>query len=274
MLKPLGYQLSNLRVLLAVMVGYLANLFFPRMGEVTRCGVLNRTDNVNMAESIGTVVAERIVDLISLLLITVLTLVLETDLLGSYFHDIFLSKFSSFGENLIGIYLIAGGFFAFLVLVYFIIRANKERLKRSKLFLKIRSILRQLVDGITSIRKLKNLPLFIFLSVSMWAIYFLMSYVVIFSVKETSGLGLIAGLSILVTGSIGMATPVQGGIGAFHALVSGVLVLYGIVLEDGLLYATVLHSSQLLAVLFYGLISLIITFTLERQNVNKPENSK
>ena len=88
---------------------------------------------------------------------------------------------------------------------------------------------------------------------------------VVFSVEETSGLSLLAGLTILVTGSIGMATPVQGGIGAFHVLVSSVLVLYGIDLDDGLLFATILHSSQVLAVLFFGGIGMIVTVLLQNK---------
>ena len=100
----------------------------------------------------------------------------------------------------------------------------------------------------------------------MWFIYFLMTYLVVFSIPETSDLSMKAGLTILVTGSFGMATPVQGGIGAFHALVSGVLVLYGIALEDGILYATVLHTSQIFAVVFFGGTSLLITMFLKKKN--------
>ena len=99
----------------------------------------------------------------------------------------------------------------------------------------------------------------------MWTLYYLLTYVVVFSIEETSSLSMIQALTVLVTGSIGMATPVQGGIGAFHALVSSVLILYGVAFEDGILFATVLHSSQVAAIIFFGSASVLVTLFLQRR---------
>jgi len=274
MLSPLGYPVETYRVFLAVNIGYLANLFFPRMGEISRCGVLKRTDNVNLTVSIGSVVAERLVDLLSLMFLTLLSLVLEYQLLGGYLRRIFDAKIEGISGNLPAIYLIAGVLATLVISVYFIIRVYKEKLKRIPLFLKIRQLLTHLAEGITSIQKVEKKGQFWALTILMWFLYFLMTYLVVFSIPETSSLTLKAGLTILVTGSFGMATPVQGGIGAFHALVSGVLVLYGISLADGILYATILHTSQIFAVIIFGGTSLLITMFLKKRNLENPEDEE
>ncbi|MCH7512371.1 MAG: flippase-like domain-containing protein [Bacteroidetes bacterium] len=268
LLSPIGYPVSTWRMFLAIMVGYLANLFFPRMGEITRCGVLKRTNNVPMAISIGSVVAERIVDLLTLISLIIFNMLIEYDLLSGFFKDFFSSKFSGVVQNLMVLYVFAGAGFFLLIIGYFFLRVYKEKLKRIPLFLKIRAILRELGEGLSSIGKLKKKAHFWISSGLMWLLYYALTYIVVFSIDETSHLSLIAGLTILVTGSIGMATPVQGGIGAFHALVSGVLILYGVVFEDGILFATVLHSSQVLTVILFGGISLIVTVFLQRKRIS------
>ncbi|NNF21540.1 MAG: flippase-like domain-containing protein, partial [Saprospiraceae bacterium] len=274
MLEPLGYPVSTFRTFLSVNIGYLANLFLPRMGEITRCGVLKRTDNVNLTVSFGSVVAERIIDLITLLIITLLSLLLEYELLSNYLKDTFSSQIGGISNRLPAIYLILGIGAVLLLASYFFLRAYKERLKKIPLFLKIRGFLKELAEGLTGLRKIKKQGQFWASTVLMWFIYFVMTYIVVFSIPETSSLTLKAGLTILVTGSFGMATPVQGGIGAFHALVSGVLVLYGIALEDGILYATVLHTSQVIGVIFFGGLSLLITMFLKKRNFEIPDESE
>ena len=266
MLEPLGYPVKSYRTFLAVNIGYLANLFLPRMGEISRCGVLKRTDNVNLTVSFGSVVAERIIDLFSLAFITILSLVLEYELLGNYLKEMFSSKMVGISRNLPAIYLILGITIVLLIATYFLLRAFKDKLKTIPLFLKIRKILKGLGEGLASVGKIEKKTQFWTSTVLLWLTYFTMTYIVIFSIPETSNLTLKAGLTILVVGSFGMATPVQGGIGAFHALVSGVLVLYGVALEDGILYATVLHTSQLIGVIFFGGLSLLITMFLKKQN--------
>ena len=179
----------------------------------------------------------------------------------------------SFSSVLLHIFIIS----ILIISAYFIVRVYKEKLKKMPLFLKIRVFLIQLAEGLTSIGKVEKKGQFWALTFLMWFIYFLMTYLVVFSIPETSDLSMKAGLTILVTGSFGMATPVQGGIGAFHALVSGVLVLYGIALEDGILYATVLHTSQIFGVVFFGGTSLLITMFLKKKNfesIEKDEQSK
>ena len=135
-------------------------------------------------------------------------------------------------------------------------------------------MLREVVQGLTSINRIEKKSKFWISTVLMWVVYYTMTYLVVFAIPETSNLSMKAGLTILVIGSFGMATPVQGGIGAFHALVSGVLVLYGIALEDGILYATVLHTSQMIGVIVVGGVSLLITLFISKKNKELANDSE
>ncbi len=267
LLGPLGYSLSLYNTFLAVMVGYLANLAVPRMGEVTKCAVLNKTNDVPLTASLGTVVAERVIDFLSLLFLLGITFVVEFNRLNEYLFSFFSDKAASAGESLFGIYTMAGILFLVAVIIFIVARTYKEQIKRKPLFIKIRIFLKEIVAGLLSVRKIKNKRGFWISTFSIWAMYYLMSYVVVFALPQTQDLGLLAGLSILVMGGLGMAAPVQGGIGTYHALVSGVLLLYGIAEQDGVLFATVLHSSQALSIIVFGIISMLLVVLVKKNKV-------
>ena len=134
------------------------------------------------------------------------------------------------------------------------------------IFKKLNKLLKGIVTGLKSVFKMKNFPLFIFHSFFIWSMYFLMTWVMVFSLPETSGLGPVDGLFLLVIGSLGMVAPVQGGIGAFHWIVSMGLTLYGIPREKGLVYATISHESQMLLVVILGVISLFIVLMQKKKS--------
>jgi len=259
MLKPLGYRhLTTFRTLLAVMIGYFANLIVPRMGEVSRCGVLKKTDAVPVTTSLGTVVAERVVDLGCLFLSTVLLVFLEFERLNEFIFSFFEGKLSSLGQNVFAIYVL-GALVALGILIFYMFgQAIKKRVMHNKFFGKIRMFVREMLNGLTSIGRVEKLGVFLATTVMIWVCYFLMSYVVFFSLPETSELTWRAGLAVLVMGSFGMAAPVQGGFGTFHALVSGVLLLYGIAEQEGVLFATLIHSMQTVSFILFGGISFFI----------------
>jgi glycosyltransferase 2 family protein len=265
---PFHYQLSTLRTFLAVMVGYFANLLIPRMGEVTRCGILKRTDDVPITISIGTVVTERLIDALCLFSLIVFTLILEFNRLGPFFFGFFETRFKSLQLGAALWWIIFAGIVAFIVVAYFLIKRlrNSQRIRNNRIFIKIKGVGEELLYGIMSIRRIKNKSGFILSTCFIWLLYFLMSYVVFFSMPQTAGLGIRAGLAILIMGGIGMSAPVQGGIGAFHILVSSVLVLYGISEEDGVLFATILHTSQMLMVILTGSICLLAVLVISKRN--------
>lgn len=259
LLRPLGYpNLTIFRTLLAVMVGYFANLVIPRMGEVSRCGLLKRTDNIPITTSLGSVVAERFVDFCSLIVCTALLFIIEFQRLKEFFFSFFDSTVGRIGQNVFAIYVLVGIVFLFIVLFFALGRFFKEKFKHNQTFNKIKHFAREVARGVTSIGNVENKAGFWTATVLIWFLYFLMSYLVFFSLPETAGLGWRAGWSVLVMGALGMSAPVQGGIGTFHALVSSVLLLYGISETEGVLFATLVHGIQTLTFVFFGGISFFV----------------
>ena len=271
LLKPINYNVNSFRAFIAVMVGYFANLLLPRMGEITRCAILKKTDNVALPASLGTVISERILDLILLILLIFSTIIIEFKTLKTFLTNYIDSILSGF--NLAN-YLVMGGILFFIILIgIYLFRRNKESIRSSSLYQKFRPMVYDLISGLKSIRKVKEKTAFFVSTVMIWVLYYLMSYIIIFSFPETSDLDFFAGLSILMAGGLGMAAPVQGGIGTYHAFVGGVLMLYGISKEDGVLFATLLHTSQFVSIVITGGISFIISLFLHKNpNGNEPEN--
>ena len=268
LLAPVGYKsLSTYRTFKAVMIGYLTNLIAPRLGEITRCGVLKRTDGVNMSASIGTVVAERIFDFLGLLSLILFALALEFDRLSSFFVNFINDKFG--GLNMtsakLGLILIIGFILAVVVLTLWWFR---ERIKRKPFYYKLRSFVREMINGFTSVLRLEKKRGFWLSTIFIWVLYYVMAYVLFFSVESTSQLGVTAGLSVLIMGGLGMSAPVQGGFGTYHILVGSILLTYGIAEKDGFFFATLVHTSQTLSVMIFGGISLLLTLPTKKKNDN------
>jgi uncharacterized protein (TIRG00374 family) len=266
LLGPVGYNaLSTYRTFKAVMIGYLTNLIAPRLGEITRCGVLKRTDDVKMSASIGTVVAERIFDFLGLLSLILFALVIEFDRLSTFFM--------SFINDKIGAIHITPANLGFILLFGFILVGGliilwwfRERIKRKPFYYKLRSFIREMINGFTSVLRLKKRRGFWLSTIFIWVLYYVMAYVLFFSVGSTSHLGLTAGLSVLIMGGLGMSAPVQGGFGTYHIFVGSILLTYGIAEKDGFFFATLVHTSQTLSVMIFGGISLLLTLPSKKNN--------
>ncbi|WP_109833276.1 lysylphosphatidylglycerol synthase transmembrane domain-containing protein [Reichenbachiella versicolor] len=263
MLKPLGHNVSLRRLFYALMSGYLANLVFPRLGEVTRCGVLKKTNNVPISMSFGTVVIERLLDLVILLSMVILDLILEFDKVFEFFKEAV--RWEQRGFDIIHVFIVVAAVISLGILSVYSIRRLLKREFSNALMIKISLKVKDLMNGLLSIRTVQNPGLFILTSLGIWVCYFLMSYVIFFSVKETSGLSIGAGLSILAAAGIAMATPVQGGIGAYHFLVSQVLILYGIGVEVSKFFAFLLHTSQVVFILSVGGVCMIIASFISKK---------
>ncbi|MEM6736418.1 MAG: lysylphosphatidylglycerol synthase transmembrane domain-containing protein [Bacteroidota bacterium] len=258
LLEPLGYKLKTSRTTLAVMIGYLANLAIPRLGEISRCGVLNRNDQVSMTHSFGSVVAERIMDLFTLIMLILISFILEYERITSFLFE----AFSELNLPSYVLYILLG--VAVLGVGTSIIVIKKRNLLKGR-FLEVIS---SFVDGFLSLGKIKNVSGFIVSTTIIWSIYYLMSYVVVFSLPETSYLGLRAGFMLLVTGGIALSIPVQSGFGTYHGMVAGMLFLYGIDRTTGLFFATLLHTSQIVSTTIFGTIALLLSALLRRREPN------
>ena len=259
LLRAADQKVSTFRLTLAVFVGYLANLAFPRLGEVVRCAVLKKTNQIPVSLSIGTVVTERIIDSLVLLFFLIIALLLEFDLIVTYFENIF----STYHIPLDGIlYAALTLLMIFSILVLVSLRTHTPLSQRTK------KMASEVLKGILTIKSIQSKSLFLITTTVMWLTYFLMSYMIFFALEETSSLSLTAGFMLLVSGGIALALPVQGGIGTYHAMIAMMLGLYGIENTTGLFLATLLHSSQILSVVIFGGISLVITLGIEKNNRN------
>lgn len=264
LMEPLGYKPGLFNSSISVLTGYFANFIVPRMGEVTRCGTLYKLERIPINLSFGTVVAERIFDVIILLVLIGINFILEFERLSTFFMDFFQSKLGggntgSSGMPLLLIILLAG--FAIVAGAGIYIFTNKslqEKLMQNALIQKVVQFAQGMLEGLLSIRKLNSPGLFIFSTIAIWVLYYLVSYVLFFCIPETSNLGLLAGLTLLVVGSIGMAAPVQGGLGAYHMLVGSVMILYGLTYNDGITLATFIHGAQMLFMLAIGALAFLI----------------
>jgi uncharacterized protein (TIRG00374 family) len=264
LIEPLGYKPSISNTTAALMIGYLANLAVPRLGEVTRCGTLSRTEKVPFDSLLGTVIIERIVDVLSLLVLILLVAVVEFNRLGNLLMVNVYNPITNKLSGAIHSPLFIGIFMSMvaLIVLYFILKKKKNSGTLSQKFL---GILKSVFGGIDTIRKLKSPLGFLFHTVLIWSMYFLMSYTCFFALQETSVLDWRAGLFVLVAGGMGMSAPVQGGLGTYHMLVSEGLMLYGIEKIPSLTFATLMHTSQTLVVIILGAFAFLYLF-LKRRN--------
>jgi len=264
LIEPLGYSPRVSNTTYAVMVGYLANLAFPRLGEVTRCGSLGTAEDIPFNKLLGTVVVERIIDVLSLLLCIILVAIIEFNRLGSFlrknFAEPLFAKMKSVTSSTIGMVVLLLAILVFIGLIVLFVRYSKKKSGS-----KWAALINGFLNGLVSIKHLRRPWLFIFHSIFIWVLYYLSVYVCLFALPFTSNLGPAAALFLLVAGGLGMSAPVQGGIGAYHLLVSQGLLLYGVTLEDGLSFATLLHSLQMVTVIVTGSIAMLLLFLHRRR---------
>lgn len=264
--EPMGYRVSVKNSFLAVMSGYFANLIFPRAGEVTRCTVLLTSEKIPLQTSIGTVLAERGLDLIMLGLVTLAALGLEFNTLSNFFMGVFNQNQPERAAPEAGIpikiYLLAGAVFGGIV-IYFL----RHRLLQIPLVTKVLNFAMGLIEGLFSIMKVKNPFLFILYTIVIWGGYYMTTYFSLYMFDFTDNLGFNAAFMLLVIGSFGMVAPVQGGIGAFHFLVSSALIqLYSKPEPLSKTAAAMMHGSQTLFTLVLGGICFLFSVVLANQD--------
>jgi glycosyltransferase 2 family protein len=265
LLRQTGYSVSTREAFLALLAGYGANLVLPRAGEIVRCTVLKTRQKVSFDTSLGTVVAERLFDMICLIFLLTVTIFWQYDILFGFTQKI-LAGFISEKNSVQQILFVLAGFGTLSVLLFFFIRQKIKRyLEQSQhpAVTKIRNFIKGLKVGFLSILQLPNKTAFLMSTVVIWLCYFFMAYFIFFSLPATSSLTMGAGLAVLVMGAFGIAAPVQGGIGAYHWIVSQTLLLYGIGETAGKTYATLAHASQMAFTIVFSLISFAIILLIK-----------
>lgn len=267
LINSLGYKTKALTTFYAVMVGYLANMAIPRLGEVSRCGMLNKTNKIPMNSLLGSVIAERMFDLIILLLLIFVVIASQIEVVGGFVnHLIFEPLLSGVSNNFTGFLYMAAVIAAILFFGWFIHKKLKSRLQEIEIYQKIKSFIAGFWVGMSTIIKLKKRLLFFFYTFIIWFMYFLMTYVVFFSMEATSDLRVIDGITILAIGSLGMVAPVPGGIGAYHFIVKAILFeLYLIPDDIAASWATLIHASQSLMIVIVGTFSYFMIISLKKK---------
>jgi uncharacterized protein (TIRG00374 family) len=267
LLEPLQLKAKNINAFNAVMIGYLFNFAIPRMGEVSRCGILLKTDNIPMDKSLGTVVVERVFDMVILLGIAFFVFILQFDMLYDFFS---INFFIPIGNKLSAISL-TGSLFIIVGfgLFFYLLFKFKNSILKSKIAVKILSVLTGFAQGFKAVFKLKQPGLFLTETVLIWVLYFFNTFCLLNSFDATADLSLLAKFTILVMGTFGFAAPVSGGIGAYHIFVAKGLALYGVSSVAGGVFGFVSHGIQMITIMFIGSISLIYTIALERKNLSK-----
>jgi uncharacterized protein (TIRG00374 family) len=257
LIEPMGYKPRLKNTFFAVMIGYSANMAFPRLGEVTRCGILNRYENIPFNKSFGTVITERALDLVIFFLLFLVMIFTQVGTIRDYLDvNVYPKLVARFGDIPYAriLLLSASGFLLILLSFYFIFR---KRLRQFSLYQKTKQLFLGFWEGFRSLIRIRRPVLFIFYSLAIWALYYMMLYTCFFCFPETSHLNLGAGLSALILGSIGiMITP--GGIGLYPAIVQETMMLYGTSLVTGLALGWIAWTAQTAMIIILGSSSLML----------------
>lgn len=255
LLAPANHHIGLGSSFLSVLIGYLVNLAIPRGGEVSRCYNLFKLEETPVEVSFGTVVVERIVDLICLLFLVVLSFIIEWSKLEGFIASLNIGGGESEGFRVSPFMIaIVVALIGLVVVVYFF-RKNQ----------KLKKLWEGFKEGLLTVFRMKNKTLFIAQSLAIWLLYFLMTYVVMLAFDETAALGPRAVLTIFAIGGIAMAAPLPGGAGSYHVLLPmGLAYLYGMEQSHSIPFVFIFHAWQTIVLIVAGVVSLIISYWIIR----------
>ncbi|RYG01787.1 MAG: flippase-like domain-containing protein [Chitinophagaceae bacterium] len=267
LMEPLGYRTRLSNTYMAVLIGYMANLAVPRLGEVLKCTILARYEKVPADKLLGTIVAERAFDVICLLIIIAITVVIQFDIIGEYIsgllNSIVASKTSSLSAGRIAIavgvlVLIVGGTWWLY-----------KKFSHLPFIQKISKVVAGVWAGVISVRHLKKRKWFVFHSIFIWVMFLLSIQIGMWGLKETSGFGLPVSLSVLSTGSLAMIIPTPGGIGVYPIFVQQTMLLYGLKPSLGLAFGSLMWAVQFFQQVLSGFVALLLLPYLNKKSSNE-----
>ncbi|MDB5247610.1 MAG: hypothetical protein JWQ40_2004 [Segetibacter sp.] len=253
LMLPMGYSPSLTNTFFAVMIGYLANLAVPRLGEVLKCTILAKYEHVPAEKLVGTIVAERAFDVLCLALVFLLAFAFQFEIIGDYgislLKRLFIGTSGNFDVSKFAIII------AVIIVAIFALRMLFKKFSNFPLIVAIRKILKGIWQGIVSVKDLKQKWQFIGASLGIWAMYLLGTWVGFNGTAGTAGLSIEIAVSALAFASVGMiVTP--GGIGAYAFLLAKILQQNGVPFEIGFANGTLQWFAQFLIIIFAGFVSL------------------
>lgn len=259
-LNPIGEYPRASTSINSIFLSYAVSLVVPRIGEFARCGVLKRYDGVSFTKALGTVVTERIIDSLLVLAITLLTLFFQLRVFDRFFSrtgtniEIMFDRFSTTGYVVTAVCAVA-----VLILLWYLLR-------RFSIYNKVKCTISGLMQGVFSLRGVKNMPLYVLFTLGIWVSYFLHYYLTFFCFEATSGLGMSCALVTFIVGCIAVIVPTPNGAGPWHFAVKTMLILYGVGETDALYFVLIVHSVQTLLVILLGIYAwMALAFTKKRK---------
>jgi len=255
MIKPLGKHPSTLNVFFAVLTGFFFNLLFPRLGEVMKCSLLGKYEKIPVDRLIGTMVAERVIDLLCLIVVILLTISSQMGLVGEYARELSLQVISKIKASPGTIFYLMILIMGLTILVYWLYKKAGD----TALGVKIKEMVKGVIEGLVSIKKVERPFLFVFYTLAIWFLYLSSIRVGFYALEDLVQLGWVPSLTVLTFGSFAMIAT-QGGIGAYQFAVQKTLALYGINEVSGLAFGWLLWSVQTVMLFLVGPASLLLLF--------------
>ena len=260
-LEPMGETPRSSTCANAVFLSYAVSLVIPRIGEFTRCGILKRWEGISFSKALGTVVTERAVDTLTVMLYSGIILLFQFSIFGTFFHktgtsfDRILSSFSLTGYLVTAICGMAA-----LLLLHLL-------LKHLSIYNKVKTTLGDIWEGVLSLRNVRNLPLYLFFSIGIWVCYFLHYYLTFFCFDFTADLGIGCALVSFVVANFAVIVPTPNGAGPWHFAIKTMLILYGVQDEQALYFVLIVHTVQTLLVVALGIYAWVrLNFLKVRDN--------
>ena len=263
-LEPLGYRPKVGDSIDSIFVAYATNVVLPRVGEVSRCAVLNQYDNIPFSKSLGTLVAERLVDMLVVILFVCVMLLTQ--------FDVFASLFAQTGTTQISLaellcssktYLILGGVMGVCAVLWIALR-------KSAFYAKIKQTIRGFVDGLLSLKTMHRKGLFLLYTLGIWAGYFLEFYIAFFCFPFTAELTVVQALVTFAAISLAIIIPTPNGAGPWHFVVISMMTLYGVSQTGASSFALIVHTFQTLGVMMLGVYGWV---ALQVRHRRTPSNS-
>ena len=253
LIEPLGKKVFFWNAFWSVMVGYFANLGLPRMGEVVRAGLLGRYEGLPVEKVMGTVVVDRILDVLMLLVIIGLAFMLKLDTLSNFVIE---SRGASSGGGFGP--LLAMGIGGLVIVAVFLVWLLRK-FSHTSFVQRITKLAKGFAEGLRSLTKVKSKSILLFNTVGIWACYFGMAFLPFFSFPPTEHLGVDAALMVFIFSALGIVIPSPGGMGSYHFMVIQALALFNVAGDDALSFANVLFFTLQIGVnVLFGIIGLIV----------------
>ena len=252
MLEPLGYYPKLANNFMAISVAYLMNIFIPKSGEISRAIILDKYEVVPFEKGFGTIISERVIDLIFLLAIASIALVLKFNVLAEYVSE-------SIPDSII--YVVIGGFLAigFIILLFL-------KFSKSKTNLKLRTFVLGLKEGVLSILKMRKKGAFIFHTFVIWGLYLLSFYTALFALDETTTISFGTIITAFAVGSFTFAFT-NSGFGTYPAALAGILSVFGVSKTVGVAFGWIVWTSNIASLVFFGCLSLLILPIYNRSRI-------